>query len=75
MLDLFATALALDPVTADFLLTLVLSLLLVCGAGTSLALLPWSDDEIQDVDRGFRALWLLPAQRAAAHRAGPTVTG
>jgi hypothetical protein len=68
MLDLLTNALAIDPVLVDLIWTIAVSTLLLIGGVISLALLPWSDAEIEAVDHSFRSFWAPVAQRVPAHR-------
>lgn len=47
-------ALLSDPVFADLVLTVAISVALLLGAVVSLAMLPWSDREIEQVDASFK---------------------
>lgn len=47
---------SLDPATAEFLWTASVSTLLVLAGAIALWMLPWSDDEIEEVDQSFRKL-------------------
>jgi len=46
--------LVLDPATAEFVRTAVLGTGLITAAACALALLPWTDAEIEDVDTAAR---------------------
>ena len=48
------------PLTADLIWTLSASGLVLLGAGVTLALLPWSDQDIAEVNTAFRRLVTLP---------------
>ena len=47
---------SLDPATAEFLWTTSVSTLLVLAGAIALWMLPWSDEEIEEVDQSFRKL-------------------
>ena len=47
---------SLDPATAEFLWTASVSTLLVLAGAIALWMLPWSDEEIEEVDQSFRTL-------------------
>lgn len=56
LFDTLANTAALfsDPVFADLVFTVVVSVALVLGAVVSLAMLPWTDREIEQVDASFK---------------------
>lgn len=62
MLNLLATTLSLDPITLDLMWTVLVTTLLLIGGVVTLARLPWSDEEIEEVDSAFRALWVPVAR-------------
>lgn len=68
MLELLTTALSLDPITVDLLWTVAVAALLLVGGALSLALLPWSDAEITEVDKAFHDFWAPVARRVPALR-------
>ncbi len=68
MLELLTTALALDPITVDLIWTVAMSALLLLGGALSLAMLPWTDREIEDVDRAFYTFWAPVGRRVPASR-------
>ena len=47
---------SLDPATAELLWTASVSTLLILAGAIALWMLPWSDDEIEEVDQSFRQL-------------------
>ncbi len=62
MLDLLTH----DPATTEFLLTTGLSLALIGSAALTIMSLPWTDQEIADVDRAARKAVAGPARRLVA---------
>ena len=42
--------------TGDLLLTVGVTVLLVASGGLAIAMLPWTDAELDKTERGFRAL-------------------
>jgi hypothetical protein len=54
--SLLTSLFELDAATADLVWTGVMCTLLLAAGGVTLAMLPWSDSEISDVDDTFRGL-------------------
>lgn len=57
--ELLTTLLAIDPMTADLIWTVTVCSLVLAAGGLTLAMLPWTDQEIARVDNSFRALATL----------------
>lgn len=68
MLELLSTAFALDPITVDLIWTVAMCSLLLLAGAVSLAMLPWTDAEIEDVDQAFQAFCAPVARRLPASR-------
>jgi hypothetical protein len=71
--DLIAEAIALDPIAIDALLTFGLAGGLVVAAIAVLAFLPWTDQQIKDVDAEARRLSGAMARKVAPRL--PTLSG
>ena len=56
MFSLLESILTLDPATADLLWTASVSTLLLLAGALSIWMLPWSDEEINEVDQSFQRL-------------------
>ena len=69
MLELTAAALSLDPTLLDMAWTIAIALLLLVAGALSLAMLPWTDEELVRVDQSFRSLWILSPKRVPVTRA------
>jgi hypothetical protein len=63
--SLFTALFDLDAATADLLWTATMCTLLLAAGGVTLAMLPWSDREISDVDDTFRGLLTFTPSRGA----------
>ena len=59
--ELLTTTLAIDPMTVDLIWTVTVCGLVLAAGGLTLAMLPWTDQEIARVDNSFRALATLQA--------------
>ncbi len=71
--ELIAEAFALDPVATDALLTFGLAGALVAAAVAVLAVLPWTDQQIEDVDAEVRRAGAALAREVAPRL--PTLSG
>ncbi len=56
----------LDPATVELLFSSTLSVALLASAAMAIASLPWSDQEIAQVDETARKLAAAPARRVVA---------
>ena len=75
MLPLSPSSLILDPATAELISTMTVATLLTIAAAMSLAQLPWSDEEIAQVDHQSHQLLMafmarLGTLRLFPHRPG-----
>lgn len=69
------TLFAGDPALTELVLTTGLSLALLASAALTIASLPWSDQEIADVDRSAQGLAVATVRRFQALSRSATVRG
>lgn len=68
MFHILESVLSLDPATADIVWTATVSTLLVLAGAVSIWMLPWSDEEINEVDQSFKKIVKQVTMQRPEHR-------